>query len=283
MGRWQGESDKLPTHRRGIRIGNPRSLSVSQLNTYTKCPQAWHLERQRKAWQRPAAWLAQGTAAHAAYEAYERSGRTLTLEELEEIYRTVYAEEIAKYSKETPNHNWWFASGPYSGPVDIERRFKIGLEQVAKYPVWYDKHPEEVIWVAPDGTPGIELGFDFDLDGVRIRGFIDALIWDRRYNRIVVRDNKTGKSPGGDMQLGVYAVAVEETYDVEKPNTGDYWMATSGSPTKPYDLSDWNRDRLVNEFHQLAEDIAAEKFDPKPEDSKCKFCSVATSCPIFLG
>jgi putative RecB family exonuclease len=140
-------------------------------------------------WQRPAAWLAQGSAVHEAAEAYERSGRTMTVEDAQEVFRESYASHIGEACEVTPNFQAWFASGPYHGELDIERRFQIGLDQVVKYIDWYNSHPTEVIWIAPDGTPGIELGFDINLDGVPIRGFIDAVISSQGVT--VVRDNKT--------------------------------------------------------------------------------------------
>ena len=42
--------------------------SVSQLNLYTRCPQAFKLSRIDKVWKKPAAWRAQGTSFHAVAE-----------------------------------------------------------------------------------------------------------------------------------------------------------------------------------------------------------------------
>lgn len=150
--------------------------SVSQLNQYTRCPHSYYLARIAMAWQRPAAWLAQGSAVHAVLEARERSGREMSLEEAQELFKEEYAKEANEALAITPNTDWWSASGPYRGDEDLERRFHIGLEQIEKYFAWTDAHPEEEIWTAPDGTPAIELEFDIDLEGIPVRGFIDAII-----------------------------------------------------------------------------------------------------------
>jgi len=250
-------------------------LSVSQYNQYKRCPYSWKLSRVDKAWQRPAAWLPQGSAVHEAAEMYEKSGRTMTLDEAQDVFRESYAREVEKYTEKTPNFNFWSRSGPYAGEADIERRYGIGLEQVEKYISWYDKHPEEVIWIAEDGTPGIEIGFDIDLDGVLIRGFIDAVIQEE--SKVVVRDNKTGNKPGDDFQLAVYSVALQEQYGVHVP-TGDYWMGRTGKPTMPYDLTGWTRERVRDEFKELQRAIEAEEFEPDPEQSKCMFCDVSYAC-----
>lgn len=283
--------------------------SVSQINQYNRCAYAYKLSRIDKVWQRPAAWLAQGSAVHEAAEAWEKSGRTMTLEEAQKVYTESYAKHIDAACEVTPNFEYWFRSGPYAGETDTLRRYGIGLEQVEKYIRWYESHPEEVIWIAEDGTPGIEIGFDIDLDGVLVRGFIDAVIavetdelcrCHHNYRThaegmcshcscgdwvpvptaasLLVRDNKTGNSPGDDFQLGVYGVALAEQFGIEPPQIGDYWMGRSGKPTLPYKIGEWTREKVSEKFRELEENIAAERFDPKPEPSKCRFCDVASSC-----
>lgn len=255
--------------------------SVSQCNSYERCPYAFKLARIDKVWQRPAAWLAQGSAVHEAAEAYERSGRTMTLEQAQDVFRESYATHIEAACEVTPNFEVWFKSGPYGGEVDIERRYQIGLDQVQKYLDWYEAHPDEVIWVSPDGTPGIELGFDIDLDGVQVRGFIDAVIDQGEYG-VRVRDNKTGNTPGDDFQLGVYAVALAEQYGIKKPMFGDYWMGKPGKPTHVYVLEDWDRAAVSKKFRELQDNIEAGRFDPDPEPSKCRFCDVSWACDFAV-
>ena len=263
--------------------------SVSQVNTYNRCPQQYYLSRIKKVWQKPAAWLAQGTAVHEAAERYELSGRSMTLTEAEQAFVEAYYREINESAKETPNFSWWFASGPYRGLTDIERREGIGIEQVGRYLAWYEKHPEEQIWSTPgdEGKPAVELGFEMDLgpkdDPIRVRGFIDAVVENTKTGKLVVRDNKTGKSPGDDFQLGVYAVAVAKTLGVDQPTEGDYWMGTSGKPTIPYDLSDWTEDTVTEVFVELEDNLRAERFDPLPDPDKCRFCDVANSCEFAAG
>lgn len=267
-----------------IQVPVKKHRSVSQINQYERCPYSYYLARIKKVWQRPAAWLPQGSAVHEAAERWEKSGRTMTLDEALEVFREAYSRHCNTYCEITPNFQWWFSSGPYTGEVDIERRFGIGLRQVEKYVRWYTDHPEEVIWIAPDGTPGIELGFDIELDGVPIRGFIDAVIQvsaesdPQGVGFVVVRDNKTGNNPGDDFQLAVYAIALAEQFGIEPPALGDYWMGRPGKPTHPYDLTEWPRARVSAKFAELEENIQAERFDPKPDPKRCNFCDVNLSC-----
>lgn len=253
-----------------------KPLSVSQYNSFKQCPQRWFLTKVEKHWSRPAAWLPQGSAFHAAIEGYEKSGRSWPLERVQDEFREQYALEVGKYTAITPNFEYWFKSGPYDGEVDTERRYNIGLEQVAKYVAWAEKNCP-AIWVTEDGTPGIELGFELDLpSGTPIRGFIDQIVIDDGLDT-VVRDLKTGNQPGDDFQLATYAVAVNALHDTVITK-GDYWMAKSGKPTYPYDLTDWPLARIDEEFSWLEQEIAAGNFDAKPDEKACRFCDVNHSC-----
>lgn len=280
-------------------------MSYSKVKTYTECPMRYRLERIDKVWQRPSGWLDHGTAVHSGIEAMERSGRTMPLEEAQKIASDEYRAGINRLLAETPNADFWSQSGPYKGygytsgrgryyESDLERRARLVPEMVEKYYTWTEKHPEDVIWVAEDGTPGIELGFDVDLDGVRARGYIDQVL---RYKdghkpdwvvvdsagRVHVRDVKTGAQPGDALQLKVYAVALEDTYGVQA-STGDYWMGKEGCvmpKRKPYDLTVVSRQEVVDVFHTVNEGIKSENWDPKPGEH-CDRCSVRTSCPVWV-
>jgi putative RecB family exonuclease len=250
---------------------------VSQLKQYERCPYSYKLSRLDKVWERPAAWLGQGSAVHEAAEAYEKSGRTMSLEGMQDVFKASYEKHINEACETTPNLEYWFKSGPYGGEADIERRYHIGLEQCEKYIRWYEAHPDEVIWVNDAGEPGIELGFDIELDGVRVRGFIDAVI-DHPTQGLIVRDLKTGNAPGDDFQLGVYSIGLSEAFGIDPPQVGDYMMGKTGKPTYPYRIGEWTRERVSEAFRVLEDNIRAGRFDPDPEPSKCRFCSVALFC-----
>lgn len=257
--------------------------SVSQLKEWQRCGHAYYLHRIERVWERPAAWLPQGLGVHEAAEAFEKSGRTMSVEEAQEVFRESYAKHTGRLCEETPNFDYWFASGPYKGENDVARRFNLGLDQVARYVDYYtDLHPEEVIWITPEGEPAIELGFNMDLDGVQVRGFLDQVIVvpqaDGKPDELRVRDVKTGKKPGDDFQLAVYAVAVNELHGTDIV-TGDYWMGQQGKPTKErYNLDYWTRERVAEEFHKVDQGIRAGDFAASPEASKCRFCPVSSAC-----
>lgn len=260
--------------------------SVSQINQYVRCPHAYKLGRIDKVWARPAAWLPQGTAFHAVAEEYERrytSKLPMGLAEAQEMFKEEYSKSVNQMTDLTPNFDWWFWSGPYNGERDIERRFEIGLEQVEKFVAWRDS-PGQEIWVTPDGKPAIELEFAVELDGIIVRGFIDAVVVVD--GKLRVRDYKTGNSPGDDFQLGTYSVAIETLYG-NKPSSGDYFMVgKKGAKPRisgPYDLSRWTREEVTARFHEVEARIQAGDFEPDPEPGKCGFCDVNYSCAVFRG
>ncbi|TCO56774.1 RecB family exonuclease [Actinocrispum wychmicini] len=249
--------------------------SVSQVKEYADCPYRYYLHRVARVWQRPAAWLAQGLAVHEAAEFWELSNRQAPEDDVATAYRQSYEKHVNRLSEETPNFGYWFPSGRYAGSEDIERRFGLGAEQVRRYVEYYREHADERIWRTPEGRPAVEIAFEIDLDGVRVKGFIDGVV-KHPTRGIVVRDIKSGRLPGDGFQLGTYAEALRATYGV-RVDSGDYWMGRQGKPTVPYPLKPWSRQRLVDTYGAMDEAVRAQRFDPDPGEA-CQMCPVAFAC-----
>jgi putative RecB family exonuclease len=255
--------------------------SYSQLSQYQRCPYSFYLQRVKKVYQKPAAWLSMGTAVHYAAEEYEKWDRLLTNDQAKDAFRKSYAEETSKMLEETPNADYWFSSGPYKGPEDIVRRYRVGLEHVDRYIKWYTDHPEETVWLQPTGEPAIEMSFTIDLGGVPVRGFLDQVIATQSHG-IVVRDIKTGTQPGNSDQLKLYALAVEELSGVDVLY-GDYFMTKVGKPTEKFDLSVVSRQETVDVYGELDQRVIAGKFDPTPSENACRMCSSKHSCEYAVA
>lgn len=262
--------------------------SWSQLEQYDPelggCPYRYYLARIERVWKKPAAWLPMGTAVHHAAELWERSGREMDRDSVKDVFRQKYAEEVNRYLEETPNTRYWQSSGPYPGEEDIPRRHKIGLEHVDRYLNWYAAHPEEVIWITPDGEPAIELGFSLDLGGVEVRGMLDQAIVvrpdevqaDPSPANVVARDIKTGNAPGKVEQLSIAGAVIQQHDPASVATHGDFFMTKSGRPTYPYDLI--SVDVLTEKFLTLEENIQAGNFPASPTPKKCDRCDVKNSC-----
>lgn len=252
--------------------------SVSQVEQYEKCPHAYYLQRIERAWQRPAAWLSQGLAVHKAVEMYERADRQMTVEAAQDVYRSEYVSQTDRLAGDGVAVAHWFPSGPYTGPVDVERRYRLGLDQIERYDTWVRSHPDDVIWITPDGEPAIELEFRVDLDGVEVLGYIDQVL-----DGFGPRDVKSGNKPGGSFQLGVYDVALAEQYGIPAFGSGDYWLGKTGRATNAYDLSVWSRDAIADRVGAADAAIKAEKWDPTPSADACRMCSVQRACEFSLA
>lgn len=254
--------------------------SVSQYNSFNRCAYAYKLQRIDKVWQRPASWLSQGLGVHVALEEWERSGRTLSIEKLVELYQEEFARSIDEQAEDTPNFEFWFGSGPYRGPEDIERRFAVGEDQLRRMVAWAEDHPDQKPWVTPEGEPAIEFEFLVDLGGVPVKGFIDLIV--DSPDGLIVRDYKTGARPGDIFQLATYAEAVRIKHG-ETPELGDYFMGKAGKPTKTIRITEQDREEVHKGFEQLEKDIQAEKFEPNPSRNVCAMCSVKDSCEFREG
>lgn len=259
--------------------------SYSQLGAYDRCPYMYYLERVEKVWKKPAAWLPMGTAVHSAAEAWELSGRVMTPEEAQQVFREAYRASTDHLLAETPNTKYWFASGPYKGAEDIARRYRLGQEHVARYIAWYEAHPDQkpIEYVENGETKiGVELPFTLKIGGVQVRGFIDWVGYKDQGRKLIVRDNKTGNTPGGPDQLATYALAVEARWALPDIGVhveeGDFFMTRTGKPTIPYALTKAVKVQLAEDFAAMDEGVKAGNFPAKPEASKCMFCSVRDSC-----
>lgn len=208
-------------------------------------------------------------------EAWEKSDRTLTTDQLLEIYREEFSKSISEQAEDTPNFNYWFGSGPYSGAEDIERRWSVGEKQLLDLIAYCEANPDEKPWITPEGEKAIELEFFVELGGVMVKGYIDQIV--ETPAGLTVRDIKTGSKPGDTFQLATYAEAVRIEHD-EIPTGGDYLMGKTGKPTRRVEITEQDRERVHEAFATLDENIKAERFDPTPSRSVCQMCSVKTSC-----
>ncbi|MEU6246469.1 PD-(D/E)XK nuclease family protein [Glycomyces sp. NPDC047010] len=250
--------------------------SVSQRNMYRRCPKQFRLIRIEGVWTRPDAWSAQGKAVHEAAAALERSGRTMTLEAVQAVFRAHYDWEISQQLETTPNMDFWADSGHrYPAAEDIKRRRTLGLDQCRAYFEWCQANPEQTPAII-DGRRAVEMEVRFSLGEVPILGYIDnvSTVPDRPLR---VRDIKTG-DPGSDhFQLGTYAVALFLLYGIETTE-GDYWKGQTGRLSRVKDLSAYTVEHLTDEFGALDENIRAERFDPTPSPAVCRSCPVNSRC-----
>ncbi|MFB7420743.1 RecB family exonuclease [Streptomyces sp. NPDC056210] len=255
-----------------------RARSWSQTKQYMTCPYQFLLSRIVRAPEMRGAWLEQGVAVHAVIEEYEKSERSLTDSQARSMYQDRYSSMINASLAVTSDPDMWFSSGPYRGlPQDIERRYRVGADQVSAYLEWSRNSNETKIL-----HNFVELRFVLDLDGVEVLGFIDQVV-----NHVKkgpgVRDIKTGQKPTEHGQLELYALAVKELHDVEA-EWGDYWLGKTGKTSRsiPLDTGPSQRSHFVEWFAKMDAGVKAGDFLPKPGDA-CERCPVQLSCAYRAG
>ncbi|MFG3582576.1 PD-(D/E)XK nuclease family protein [Streptomyces sp. NPDC047990] len=250
--------------------------SPSQTSQYEDCGWRWWLQRGERVEQRPAAWSHHGTAFHSAAEAFERSGRTMSAEEVLQVFSDQYSALTNKSLDKWPDTDQWMSAGRYTGGEDIERRYGLGQQQTTEYVAWSLEN-EPKFWKSPTGDVGLELSFMVELGGVKVRGFIDQLL-DESANVVRVRDLKTG-STKSKLQLHTYSLAVQQVWKVEAPKA-DWYLAKDGRLSRPVKLTEEAAEETAERY--AAMDAAVKRGDaPARPGFNCNFCDVSHACVFF--
>lgn len=158
--------------------------------------------------------------------------------------------------------SWWMAEGP---------------NMVHAYYNWRQSNPNLDIWVAPNGVPAIELEVNVALpDGTMLKSYIDRVFQDTKTGDQIIVDLKTGKPPATALQLGVYRLAMEQTFGTA-PRYGSYWMGRQGGLDTVHDLSQFPPATVASWMQQVADMIRTGYFVPHVSQ-RCGYCSVKKHC-----
>ena len=165
------------------------------------------------------------------------------------------------------DREWWL----HYGPIFVQR--------------WMDWKREKGWRIAtlPDGNPGIELGFEFEIDGLRVVGYIDRVFL-MEDGSILVVDLKMGNTPAGSLQLATYGVGIAEQYGLDA-DWGAFWGPGGEDGAKlsfPVDLSTWSHQRMTGMYRSAMRGIEAGVFLPQVS-MMCKGCVVRDYCWAVAG
>ncbi len=249
--------------------------SVSQLGSFTRCGEAYRLEKTTDAPRLPAAWFHQGTAFHEAAEFWEGTGRQASEAETVECYDTVWTREHEKGLANEPDINLWLTGGRTKAADDISRREVRGRDQIKAYMIWAAQSEWQP--VSFSGEYCLEYPFELMLGGIKIIGSIDQIMQNRVTGRMVIRDLKTGtRLPDSPIQLGLYDLAIEDDWGY-RIGWGDYYMAKNNDCTDAKDLTRYSRDYLTDLFVRMDRGVREGIFLPNPGDA-CRTCGVSRFC-----
>ncbi|WP_246040679.1 RecB family exonuclease [Streptomyces cadmiisoli] len=226
--------------------------------------------------QTPAGWTLQGLAVHEAIEAWERSNRTMDLTGANDVYESAWRLHLTRMLKDEPDTDKWMTGNPRTkGSVDLTRRFTRGKEQLEQY-IKNALAQGWEIWETPDFEPAIELPFRIMVGNIEVVGYIDQ-IREHPDGSLEIVDIKSGsKIPSWDFQLGVYRLAVLESYGVEI-NQGSFLMLKDDRMVGPTNLTRFTRERVTAWFDALNRGVEAQVFMPNVGDH-CRICGVWKYC-----
>jgi putative RecB family exonuclease len=258
----------------------PAHRSVSQLESYSDCGLKYRLQRIDHVYEAPAWWNAGGRAFHSTIEIYERlrlQGELLTHDAITHTFVDYFAHEIAVQQeaeedttkwraakKGTENQLWWLMNGVKMCKDYLDRNGpNRGYE----------------ILILDDDKPALELEFLLDVNGVKVKGYVDQVI-QHANGDLVVRDLKTGaRQPTDTFQLGTYAHAMKRCYGYDV-GWGDYWLARKAISSYAITIAKvhpW--EQLVYRYTQMDRAEKAGIYLPRVS-SFCNGCGMKPSCPI---
>lgn len=250
--------------------------SVSQLQTYAGCSYEYYLSRVLKVPQRQASWFIQGLSVHQAVEAYEKSGRELSVGEALQVFEAAWNVETAEAERLQPDPRMWMFGRGKTKDSDAEHRWNLGRRQVEDYIDWHPRQGAE--WYPLELAPGqlaVEVKFDLHFGHVRVIGAIDSIMTNRSGD-IAVVDVKTGtKKPSDPYQMATYRFAVKELFDLDI-NGAQWWMCKDTRYEPFTELGNYSYDEVCEWYSKLDKGIENEIFLANPGD--CFTCPVKPYC-----
>ncbi|MFF4019974.1 RecB family exonuclease [Streptomyces sp. NPDC001843] len=262
----------------------PEHISHSARETLERCAKQYFLTRVVKAPQRPALWLAGGSAVHEATENYDLLHFADMAEDFQaaDVWNAFFDAQLAEAREKEENENLWRKSA--TEPIEVWRR--MGLQFVQAYVDWRERSPWE-IWTTPDGFPAIELDVSGKLPGcpVEIKAYLDRVFWDPVLKKLVIVDLKTGKrAPKNADQFGTYRALLKAKYDVDA-DMGVPFMNRRAALGKPYDLTEYTPELVGDVYGEawsaIQDYMAAGSFPADTSD--CFLCDVKAACHAQNG
>jgi hypothetical protein len=254
----------------------PGHASYSSITGWTRCGEAWRLQKIEQTVEHPAWYSAGGSAFHTATEAYDLSPDPASFDvqaEWEKAFQTKIADTPTptglpwriggRATKDWPNKEddaWWNHHGPI---------------MVQDYIGWRTGGNGWSLWHI-NGEPAVEAGFTPLAGEVPVKMFIDRIMVTPT-GELVIVDLKTGKMKpqDGGLQLAFYRWGIKQVLGVEI-NYGAYYMSRTGSLTELMDLSRFNNAFIEGMVTRYWNAISNDVF--VPNTSHCGTCGVSYAC-----
>jgi len=242
-------------------------LSYSKMSTYQTCPLKYKLVYVERVPVKRGPNLILGGAVHDAL-AYLHDPGALAIPTLDEVVER-FCQEFAKACQEG-----------VLGGTEADLLHREGVRILSEY---YDKG---AAIAGKKRTLGVELRFQFPLDGHYVEGYIDRLDASESGN-LEVFDYKTGKAKTqlyaqDDLQMACYSMGVAHMYPGRPVTTTLLYISVAaGFPlSKTWPEQDLDKKRWV--IRDVAAGIEGERFEPIV-DRHCDWCDVRAACPMWAA
>jgi DNA helicase II / ATP-dependent DNA helicase PcrA len=233
-------------------------LSASAVQTYETCPLQFKLEREWKIPDEVPAAMQYGGVIHRVLLAFYDSVRAL---------RPMTDEDVLQYFRDE------LAAASIQDHYQHDLYYEQGVLQLQDFLAGFRRAP------APKVLHTEEF-FDVKLGDIKVVGRIDR-IDEAAGGGVVITDYKTGKAQSQEdsdesLQLSIYALAAREKWGYRADHLVLYNLEGNSPVVTRRNESQLSAAR--GRVTQVAEDIAAGKFVPKP-GFYCRFCAYRNLCP----
>lgn len=253
------------------------SFSYSKMGMYKECPQKYKFRYVHMLPEQPKYYFAFGSALHEVME--------YIYSPLNPSFPTL--EQALDFFKK----HWDATSYDQKGYASMEKEM-LGFEEGQRIiRAYYGKHGNTLFHPL-----SVEMKSTLDVDGLSLISILDRIDY-LGGGRVKILDYKTGKTVQREPdQLMMYQKVVENSPAVRQlvlaadPGVKEIkveQMSFYHLPSLTEMTFERGSDKEMYEFWRkvlgVADEIRAAKFDPAPEENKCRWCDYRNICPVFTG
>lgn len=266
----------------------PTHRSFSQVKQLRTCGEQYRLERVERVPSRPSVPAVAGSAIHVGTEKIdELLLQGADSEDIAELALTATLVALDEEIQHLADKGWttdkWKRYGRKTAEKpqaeDVEWFRNVGIpNSLNAYLAWRLSTPEFIIADVPGFGPGIEVPFNYYVDGQLVHGYIDRVFTtaDGGYYPL---DIKSGLKPKTTEQLGLYATALERGLGW-RIDYGFYLYGLKSGEAKltpALSLAGWDDAKLSRIYLGANKLIELELYIPNPGDA-CFNCGVSDHC-----
>jgi hypothetical protein len=273
--------------------------SHSSITTMEKCGLQYRLKyRDGIGDDTPAWWNVAGTAFHAVVQAIEAAHATLAIHwapdgnlmEQERAAHAAWKDEFATLTEQTERSSgkarstWKAAKGGKEGEAfwreyggDLARLYVAHRRK-------FLAEPEGWRLLSKPGGEGWahEVEFSTEVDGVLLKGFIDAAWISADGATILVEDFKSGSSEGDPLQPKLYGAALRALGFIgDRRVIARFYEARKGAHGATMELTTADDAEVSYRANTAQAMDRAGIFPPSPSNYNCSTCPVKSRCPIM--